>query len=558
MSGFTYYIKTFVSGSGAIAKLAGTARSADSAVRGIGTAARSSSSAVTSLGNNGSSALNALRGSAAGLVAQIGTVATAFSSLSANADMDSLNRSIKFAGGAEGAQNLSTVNQMVKDMKLPLKESLEGFKTLSGGLMGTGLEGQATDIFKAMSEGATVMGLSADESKGALLALSQMASKGTVSAEELRGQLGERLPGAFNIAARAMGMTTKELGKMMERGDLAATDFLPKFAAELHKTFGPGVADALNGPRAQFNEMNNAILTLKTVLGAELMPAATSLINNVLIPGAKWIGENAKVLGLLGTTIGGVYAATKIYSATAAIATLFTGGFTGAVGLLSAALLANPIGFVIGGLVTMGAAVVYAWNKFEGFRGFIMGMWGVMKEFGSMIYEQMIAPLMSLGKVLMGTLTFNPVMIQEGLQDGIKAAQKLFESPSVTARLSNAFNNGYNGAVTKLAATQADLRGAYEQERDDRQPTYKGALRKVFAGGGNGPSETQKKNGRQAQEISRGISDGGPRNITINIGEMGNGFTIHTTNIKEGGQQTHDYFIKLIAQAINSANQVQK
>ena len=41
------------------------------------------------------------------------------------------------------------------------------------------------------------MGLSADQTSGVLLALQQMISKGTVQAEELRGQLGERLPGAL-------------------------------------------------------------------------------------------------------------------------------------------------------------------------------------------------------------------------------------------------------------------------------------------------------------------------------------------------------------------------
>ena len=59
------------------------------------------------------------------------------------------------------------------------------------------------------------MHLSAYESEGAFKALEQMLSKGKVSAEELRGQLGERIPGAFQIAARAMGMTTSELDKFM-------------------------------------------------------------------------------------------------------------------------------------------------------------------------------------------------------------------------------------------------------------------------------------------------------------------------------------------------------
>ena len=49
-----------------------------------------------------------------------------------------------------------------------------------------------------------------------------MISKGKVQAEELRGQLGERLPSAFQLAAKAMGMTTAQLDKFMADGKLTA------------------------------------------------------------------------------------------------------------------------------------------------------------------------------------------------------------------------------------------------------------------------------------------------------------------------------------------------
>lgn len=55
-----------------------------------------------------------------------------------------------------------------------------------------------------------------------------MLSKGNVQAEELRGQLGERLFGAFNLASKAMGKTTKEMNKALEQGQITAKDLLPK------------------------------------------------------------------------------------------------------------------------------------------------------------------------------------------------------------------------------------------------------------------------------------------------------------------------------------------
>lgn len=116
---------------------------------------------------------------------------------------------------------------------------------------------EARRLYLAVGGAASVLKISSDDTEGSLRALQQMVSKGTVSAEELRGQLGERLPGAFAIAARAVGVTEQELGKMLQRGEVIATDFLPKFARELEKTFGDGTAQAADALQANTNRIDN-------------------------------------------------------------------------------------------------------------------------------------------------------------------------------------------------------------------------------------------------------------------------------------------------------------
>lgn len=90
-------------------------------------------------------------------------------------------------------------------------------------------------IYESLTRASTFFNLSADETNGVMLAVQQMISKGKVSSEELRRQLGERLPGAMNIAAKAMGVSTAELDNMIRRGDVLAKDLLPKLANELNK-----------------------------------------------------------------------------------------------------------------------------------------------------------------------------------------------------------------------------------------------------------------------------------------------------------------------------------
>ncbi|HBA6844324.1 TPA: tape measure protein, partial [Escherichia coli] len=95
-----------------------------------------------------------------------------------------------------------------------------------------GLEG-SEELFKNLTGYARLMGRSDEEIKRALTALSQMASKGQVMSEELKGQLAEALPGATQAFAKALGLTEKQLFDKMKNGDVKASDALPKFAKEL-------------------------------------------------------------------------------------------------------------------------------------------------------------------------------------------------------------------------------------------------------------------------------------------------------------------------------------
>lgn len=190
-----------------------------------------------------------------------------------------LKTAINSTTGGQGKEAVGQTASIANKYGLNYEASLEGIKTLTGGLKGMNMPlKEQMQIFEGVSTGIAAMKLTAEQSKGAMLALGQMASKGTVSAEELRGQLGERIPGAFSIAAKAMNVTEAELGKMMQQGEIAAKDFLPRFAAEMQKTFGADALAAANGPQAMQERFNNAIYNMKTSIGDGLMPLITPLV----------------------------------------------------------------------------------------------------------------------------------------------------------------------------------------------------------------------------------------------------------------------------------------
>ena len=160
---------------------------------------------------------------------------------------------------AAAARELGFVRAEANRLGLSQVALARSYTRLTAAARGTVLEGQASrDIFTAVAEASRVMGLTAEEAGGALTALEQIISKGVVSSEELRGQLGERLPGAFQIAARAMGVTTSELGEMLQRGEVLAEDLLPRLAVEIRRSVAEGLPDATDSAAAAFARLENS------------------------------------------------------------------------------------------------------------------------------------------------------------------------------------------------------------------------------------------------------------------------------------------------------------
>ena len=180
--------------------------------------------------------------------------------------LDSLSASFKAITGsqAQAAREMQFVSETADRLGLDLLSAGDAYASLMAATKGTNLEGQATrDIFVAVSNAMATLGKSAADTEGALNAVQQMVSKGKVSAEELRGQLGERLPGAFQAAASALGVTTAELDKMLQAGTVTADDLLPKLTQALNDLYSTGRKDTLS---AEINRLNNAVTDLYRTL----------------------------------------------------------------------------------------------------------------------------------------------------------------------------------------------------------------------------------------------------------------------------------------------------
>lgn len=217
------------------------------------------------------SIFSSLGGSVAGVFAGLASGAAIISIVNTTAKVQSLSNAIRFASDSatQGELSMQWLSNFSNKWGVSLNAATEGFRTFQGAMIKTKFtSNEVRKMFEQVSMGGIAMGLSAEDTKGTFLALGQIMGKGKVQAEELRGQIGERVPGAFAIAARAMGVTTAQLDKMMSTGQLLAEDFLPKFAEEMSKTFSSGAIDNVDSMTSNINRLGSAWLELQVAMGS--------------------------------------------------------------------------------------------------------------------------------------------------------------------------------------------------------------------------------------------------------------------------------------------------
>ncbi len=187
--------------------------------------------------NNTSDAFNNLASNAIKLSGAFYSVMGALNAykaiMNAGLKRDSAQRAAKFVLGDKASEAETFIRGLADKTGLNISEGLSSYAKFAAGAQGSMSQEQTQELFGNATAMSRLMGLSNDELKGILKAFEQMASKGKIQAEELRGQLGDRMAGAFKLFAEALGMTAAELDKAMKDGKILSSDALPKVAKQM-------------------------------------------------------------------------------------------------------------------------------------------------------------------------------------------------------------------------------------------------------------------------------------------------------------------------------------
>lgn len=199
-----------------------------------------------------------------------------------------------------GNKELDYAREVATNLKLPINDLAKGYSRLALAAQGTSLEGEgARKIFEGFAQSTRVNQTSVADLEGVFTALTQIISKGTVQMEELRQQLGDRLPGALKLLATGIGVSDKELNNLVSKGMLTR-DVLVNMAQAISGRVAPALLKALTSPAAQIQNFENQVTKLReTIAGSGFLDAFASSLEKVgtqlgkpeAIQGAKELGK---------------------------------------------------------------------------------------------------------------------------------------------------------------------------------------------------------------------------------------------------------------------------
>ncbi len=160
-----------------------------------------------------------------------------------------------YDGADKAKRELAFIRAEADRLGLSFLDTADSAKMFFAASKGSTIAKDARDIFSAFSELAVTMRLSKEQTSGMFLALGQSASKGKLMAQELREQLGEKVPGIFKVIADALGVTTSQLDKMLEEGKVGL-DALVKSVPVIRERFGSALPEAVNSTTAAIGRLN--------------------------------------------------------------------------------------------------------------------------------------------------------------------------------------------------------------------------------------------------------------------------------------------------------------
>lgn len=202
------------------------------------------------------------------------------------------------------AKDFAEAQQAVVDssnrLVVPLEQVYRQFTQLRVNTKQYGLTVRDTqEILEGTALAVSSVGGSAEEVEGAMRAVVQILSKGGVQAEEIRGQLGERFPGAVVKFAQVNNWGFGELQQRLQEGEVGIKEFV-KFAKENYEDYAGFTEQLATAPEFAGRRLEKAMADMQLAIGSALGPAGAifqDFFTDTIQGFTDWVNQNKEFIG---------------------------------------------------------------------------------------------------------------------------------------------------------------------------------------------------------------------------------------------------------------------
>jgi tape measure domain-containing protein len=209
------------------------------------------------------------------------------------------------------AEAQAAVADVSSRLFIPLGQVTKSFAQLRVNTKQYGLSVEETkQILEGTILAVSAFGGSADDVDGAMRAVVQILSKGSVQAEELRGQLGERFPGAVIKFAQANKLSFDELQDRLKEGTIGIKEFVT-FAKDNYEDYAEFSKTIATAPEFAGRRLAKALEETQMVIGQVFGASGATIqdfTSQALQDITKFVVDNKELLAKLAQDFAVVFA----------------------------------------------------------------------------------------------------------------------------------------------------------------------------------------------------------------------------------------------------------
>ncbi len=348
--------------------------------------------------------------------------------------------------GSGMAQGIQTLGAAATTANVPMEEQLAILGMLQATMSGSEAGTKYKAFLRSAAKGGEALGLSFIDANNQLLSMPEIL-------DLLRGKFGDTMDAAEKM----------ELQKAFGDAEAVAlidlmyskTGDLQNNILSLYDAMGQGTQTALEMASAmqetepeRFERLQQRLHNVAESIGNTLLPTINDLMGRgeqVLTKAGAWIEKNQQLVRIImivalalggfltvgGTLITVISGIGLVITKTIGVVKMMKAGFVLAKGALAplissvwgftAALLANPVTWIVMGIVALIAVLVLLYNKCEWFRGAVDAILGFFREKLGAAFETVSVIFQGIGNVIGSAMSASKNMVSQNL-DNMRAA----------------------------------------------------------------------------------------------------------------------------------------